>query len=339
MESFKQATDLLRNRVNDHQADIADAENVLRRASVIDDLMARNRLDTSSHAEWQALRRDMDELARAYAITSNWSAASQNTPSRVDDRQVGQLLTQIGTKASRFDKSLGQPFESGQTDARRVRDEVRQSVADFRQATNRLRDRVDGRQSTTLDVEEVLRRGMAIDGDMQRYQLSTQAEQDWLSLRRDLDTLARAYNVAWNWSDPGCPDGNAGDGVRHRLTGTYQLENNRSDDPRVVARRAARAAPSNQRQATIRPPGPAGRARTARDRAQRDQRDDGVDTRSTRDLRGRRQGPQGTVVRGPDDEHPRHPAGRTADRGHDGSSRQRLHRDLRPAGRRRRPAR
>ena len=44
---------------------------------------------------------------------------------------------------------------------------------------------------------------------MQRYQLSTQAEQNWLSLRRDLDTLARAYNVAWNWSDPG-PDGNAG---------------------------------------------------------------------------------------------------------------------------------
>jgi hypothetical protein len=250
VESFKQATDLLRNRVNDHQADIADAENVLRRASVIDDLMARNRLDTSSHAEWQALRRDMDELARAYAITSNWSAASQNTPSRVDDRQVGQLLTQIGTKASRFDKSLGQPFDSGQTDARRVRDEVRQSVADFRQATNRLRDRVDGRQSTTLDVEEVLRRGMAIDGDMQRYQLSTQAEQDWLSLRRDLDTLARAYNVAWNWSDPGVMTATRGDGVRHRLTGTYQLENNRSDDPRVVAEQAARAAPSNQRQAT-----------------------------------------------------------------------------------------
>ena len=58
----------------------------------------------------------MDDLARAYAINWNWSAASQNTPSRVDDKQVGQLLKQIGTKASRFDKSLDQFFDRGQID-------------------------------------------------------------------------------------------------------------------------------------------------------------------------------------------------------------------------------
>jgi len=28
------------------------------------------------------------------------------------------------------------------------------------------------------------------------------AEKDWLKLRSDLDDLARAYNVAWNWSNP-----------------------------------------------------------------------------------------------------------------------------------------
>jgi hypothetical protein len=249
VESFKQATKVLRDRVNDRQSNAADAENVLRRASVIDELMMRNRFDTPAQTDWQALRRDMDELARAYAITWNWSAASQNMPSRVDDKQVQQLLKGIGEKAGRFDKSLGGLFDSGRIDDPRARDEIRQSVADFRQAADRLRDRVNGRQSNTLDVEEVLRRGVSIDGFMQRYQLSTQAEQNWLSLRRDLDTLARAYNVAWNWSNPEYATA-AGAGFYHRLTGTYQLENNRGDDPRQVAERAAGAAPSDKREAT-----------------------------------------------------------------------------------------
>jgi hypothetical protein len=69
-------------------------------------------------------------------------------------------------------------------------------------------------------------------------------------LRGDLDGLARAYNVAWNWSNPGYTSAAPGAGVHHRLTGTYELENNQGDDPREVAERAARAASSDQRQAT-----------------------------------------------------------------------------------------
>ena len=287
VKDFEQATDRLRDRVNDRQSDTADAEDVLRRASVIDTFMMRNQLDTPAQRDWQALRLDMNDLARAYGITWSWSAASQNMPSRVDDKQVEQLLKQIGEKADRFDKSLDRAFDRSRIDDRRGKDEIRQSVKDFRQATDRLRDRVNGRQSNTLDVEEVLRRGVSIDGFMQRYQLSAEAEQNWLSLRGDLDRLARAYNVAWNWSNPGYTSAEPGAGFHHRLTGTYQLENDRGDDPRRAAELAARAAPSDQRQRHVsEPPDPVGRAGTDRDRAQWEQRDDGVDTRTARDLRG-----------------------------------------------------
>ena len=154
----------------------------------------------------------MNDLARAYGIAWSWNAASQNTPSRVDDKQVERLLKQMGEKADRFDRSLDQAFDRNRVDDRRGKDEIRQSVKDFRQATDRLRDRVNGRESNTLDVEEVLRRGASIDGFMQRYQLSTQAEREWLSLRGDLDALARAYNVGWNWSSPGYTRAAAGRG-------------------------------------------------------------------------------------------------------------------------------
>jgi len=250
VRDFEQATDLLRDRANDRQSDTADAENVLRRASFIDNLMMRNQLDAAAQRDWQALRLDMNDLARAYGITWSWSGGSQNAPSRVDDRQVKQLLKQIGEKADGFDKSLDRAFDRSRIDDRRERDEIHQSVRDFKRATDGLRDRVDGRQSNTLDVGEVLRRGVSIDGFMQRYQLSGEAEQDWLSLRGDLDGLARAYNVEWYWSNPGYTPAEPGALFHHRLTGTYQLENDRSDDPRRAAELAARAAPADQRQRT-----------------------------------------------------------------------------------------
>jgi len=250
VRDFEQASDLLRDRANDRQSATADAENVLRRASFIDNLMMRNELDTAAQRDWQALRLDMSDLARAYGITWSWSGGSQNTPSRVDDKQVKELLKQIGEKADRFDKSLDRAFDRSRIDDRRGRDEVHQSVKDFKQATDGLRDRVDGRQSNTLDVGEVLRRGVSIDGFMQRYQLSGEAEQDWLSLRGDLDGLARAYNVEWYWSNPGYTPAEPGALFHHRLTGTYQLENDRSDDPRRAAELAARAAPADQRERT-----------------------------------------------------------------------------------------
>jgi hypothetical protein len=249
VRSFEQATDLLRDRVNDRQSDTADAEGVLTRATVIDQFMMRNQLDAPAPSDWQALRLDMNDLARAYGITRSWSVAPERVPSRADDAKVEQLLKQIAKKAGGLDKSLDRAFDRSRVD-NREKDAIRQSVTDLEETADRLRDRVKGRQSNTLDVEEVLRRGVSLDGFMHRYQLSAEAEQGWLSLRGDLDSLARAYNVPWNWSNPGYTPAGPDAGFRHRLTGTYQLENGGGDDPRRAAELAARAAPSDQRQRT-----------------------------------------------------------------------------------------
>jgi len=248
MKDFDQAADLLRDRVNDRQSAASDAENLLRRASAIDSLMTRLQFETTAQRDWQALRLDMNDLTRAYGIAGNWSAASQTMPARVDDNQVKQLLKTIGQKADTFDKGLDRAFVNSQYDAGRGKSEIRQSVKDLKQATNRLRDRVNGRQSNTLDAEEVLRRGASIDGFMQRYQLNAQTEQNWLFLRGDLDRLASAYNVGWGWGNSGYPSAEAG--YRHPITGTYQFEAGRSDDPRRTAEQASRAASPDQRQRT-----------------------------------------------------------------------------------------
>lgn len=247
VSDFDQAIDQLRDRVNDGQSDVAHAENVLRRASLIDTVMTRTQFDTGAENDWRQLKLDLNELARNYGIAWNWNSASQSMPARIDDKRVTQLLKQIERKSDKLDRSLDKAFDRASSQDRQGKDELRRSVRDLKQSSQQLRERVGGRQSNTLDIEEVLRRGGNVDSLMQRYQLSAQAEQNWLGVRGDLDGLARAYNVAWNWSNPGYPLAQGGQYDRHYITGTFQLEGNGGDEARRAAQRAARAVPAEQR--------------------------------------------------------------------------------------------
>jgi YMGG-like Gly-zipper len=247
VKDFTQSTERLRDRVQNRRAGATDVEDVLRRASVIDGFMASNALDAAVERDWQSLRGDLDELARAYGVTWNWTG-SRNVASRVNDQQVGQLLTRTKKNADQFRHSLDRALDRSRIDGSREDDNINQFVKDFAETTKHLSDRFDDRQVVTNDIEDVLRRGVSIDSFMQRHQLAVQAENDWLTLRRDLDELARAYNVAWNWSNPRYAADRRRTGLSHRLTGTYQLESSRGDDPGRAVEQATRTLPSNQRQ-------------------------------------------------------------------------------------------
>lgn len=244
VNDFKQAADRLRDRVNDHRAGAADVEEVLSRASAVDRFMTSNALSADAQRDWRSLRGDLDELARAYGVTWRWTSAQTATP-RLTDKQVGQLLSQTKKNADRFRKSLDRSLDRSRIDDSRAEDDINQLVTDFAETTDHLSDHFERRQVVTNDIEDVLRRSVSIDSFMQRHQLDAQAENDWLAVRRDMDELARAYNVTWNWSDPRYT---AETGLYSRLTGTYQLENNRGDDPARAVEQAVRAVPYDQRQ-------------------------------------------------------------------------------------------
>ena len=246
LKDFEAATDRLRDRVNDHRAGTADVEEVLSRASLIDTFMMRNQLDASAEDDWQDLRQDLNQLAHVYGVTRNWTL-SGSMPARADDNEVEQLLKQIEKGADRFRESLDEALDDSAIDDSTAEDNINQFVTEFAETTDHLSDHFGRNQVVTNDIEDVLRRGVSIDGFMQRHRLNEQAENDWLTLRRDLDNLARAYHVAWNWSDPQYTPQTPGTGL-YRLTGTYQLESNRGDNPRQAAENAARAVPADRRE-------------------------------------------------------------------------------------------
>ena len=274
VQGFETATDQLRSRFNSRNAAAADVENVLRQAAFLNDFMMRNRLSTASMNDWTTLRADLDALARVYNVTWDWSrqAGSYGTPTygnpqtgpayRISDRQLDAIIRRVETGADRFRADLGSALNRSTYNGTRAEDNINQFVRDFEAATDQLRSRFDGRTSVAADVENVLRQATYIDDFMARQRLSMRAENDWTTLRGDLNQLAAAYSVAWNWDVRQLPgygndttaggvfdDNRRGGGVRaaNRLTGTYRLDTTQSDTAATVADNAVRSLPYNER--------------------------------------------------------------------------------------------
>lgn len=177
------------------------------------------------------------------------AGAQTQRPYRTDDRTVQQLIRRIETRADNFRTSLGNALDDSRLDNTRREENINQLVSDFEQATNQLRDRFNSRQSTISDVQTVLDRAARIDRFMQRNNMTNASERQWGLLRDDLSTLARYYNVSWNWSrapQNNFPQDNVG--VNDRWTGTFRLNPSQSEDARLAVERAVRGLPSGQRE-------------------------------------------------------------------------------------------
>ena len=256
IRNFEDATSRLRDRFERRQSVASDVQEVLDRAAYIDSFMQRYRFNTRTQNIWLNLRSDLNTLASYYNVSWRWDGrvvtpTVSQSPYRVSDMEVRQLIQRIEDRASRFRDSLSYALDRSRIDGTRREDNINEFVRDFDDATSRLRDRFNNRLSTSGDVQEVLDRAARIDNFMRRNRLDTRTQSDWASLRADLDTLASYYSVAWNWNNPATPSFGIGTTAANRLTGTYRLDASRSDDPRDAAERATRTLPYADRQRTL----------------------------------------------------------------------------------------
>jgi len=266
VQGFESATDQLRSRFNNRTSVAADVENVLRQAAFLNDFMMRNRLSAQATNDWTTLRADLDALARTYNVTWDWTQTGSinnggygnqtGAAYRINDRQLDALIRRIENGTDRFRADMGTALDRSTYNGTRAEDNINQFVRDFETATDQLRSRFNSRSSATADVENVLRQATYIDDFMTRQTLSMRAENDWTSIRGDLNQLASAYNVAWNWDVNSIPgrDTTAGGGVfdngrrggaraAGRLTGTFRLDATQSDNASTVAEAAVRNLP------------------------------------------------------------------------------------------------
>jgi hypothetical protein len=72
VKNFERSTERLKDHFGKHNAAGDDAEEVMRRAARIDAFMHSHELTSRAQDDWQALRRNLDELAAAYNVSWRW---------------------------------------------------------------------------------------------------------------------------------------------------------------------------------------------------------------------------------------------------------------------------
>ena len=213
IKDFYEQTKRLRDRFNDHKSTTPDVEAVLGRAQRIDDFMRRNRLSSKAEDDWTTLRTHLDELASAYNVGWRWAnynpvpgvmSSSGTTvagvPYRISDREVEKILHRIEKQSDRFRSALDSSLDRSRLDGTREEDDINRFVKEFYEQTKTLHHHFDDHKSTSADVQSVLDRAGSIDSFMRRNPMRrNNANREWQRLRRDLDELARVYNVSWRW--------------------------------------------------------------------------------------------------------------------------------------------
>ena len=126
-------------------------------------------------------------------------ARAQDTPYRLNDKEVKKLMAQLKKDTGRFRKSFDSSLDRSRLNGTNREDDINHFLKNYEDATERLYSRFKDNKSVGADVEAVLDGAAEIDRFMTRRLASEKAERDWSEVRQDLRRLADAYNVSWRW--------------------------------------------------------------------------------------------------------------------------------------------
>jgi len=157
-------------------------------------------------------------------LATNSQAQIVGQPYRVNDKEVEKIIRRIEQQSDHFRSSLDSALDKSRFNGSNREDDINSFIKDFYEQTKHLRNRFDKHQSASADVEAVLDRATRIDNFMSRNRLTSKAQDDWSTLKSNLDELASAYNVSGRWGGyrneraPVSPIGSTVGGVPYRVT-------------------------------------------------------------------------------------------------------------------------
>src|SRR5258705_3074291 len=254
LADFESSVSQLNRRSFTRQSTQTEVRDALDRAALINNFLLNNRLGYGVQRDWDLVRADLDQLAQVYNLNWQWNTGSVGGPTggsgygdyNLSDTQMRQLIQRIDSRASTFSRSFRQDLNRGTVNDRYGLDEARRQLSEFESATAQLRSRVNTRQANASDVRTVLDRSAVLNTYVTNNQLGYQTKNNWDLLRQDLDRLASAYNIAWNWSTT--PGSGSVYSTDAQLTGTYRINTTQGDDARRIADDVTRSLPTTDRQ-------------------------------------------------------------------------------------------
>lgn len=119
---------------------------------------------------------------------------------RASNAQIRGLLQRIETKTDAYKNAMERVLDRSQIDDTNQEDRIMELIGDFEVATDGLRDRFNSRQSISSEASNVLNTAQFVNAFMARNTLNRNVQNQWASIRTDLNTLATYYRVNWDWN-------------------------------------------------------------------------------------------------------------------------------------------
>ena len=138
-------------------------------------------------------------IAALMLVAGLANVAQAQHPYRLSEGDLRGLMDRLERDSDQFRKSVDSALDRSTLDGTRAEDRINDFVKAFEEATDRLKSRFDDNRSASATVREVLDRGARIDRFVSMHRLSGRVQEDWMRVRADLDELAAAYTVSWNW--------------------------------------------------------------------------------------------------------------------------------------------
>jgi len=188
-----------------------------------------------------------------------------------NERTVRNTLQSIYSRVDDFRSNLDAEF-SRNSISRNQENKINADVRNFSNSLSKFENKLQKRRENAEDVSDILNAAKNIDDFLSNNRFSSTVESDWTNIRNLLDRLAANYQVSSDWesgrdsddnrypNDNRFPDNNRNPNNRNpnnnrnsnnfpatrpnfnnsNLTGTYQLDVARSDNPLDTVDRAMR---------------------------------------------------------------------------------------------------
>ena len=135
-----------------------------------------------------------------FPIIIGLDVQAQPQPNRNNTRQVGNMLQRLERSSSRFSNSLNVALVQRSVDQTQPQNDISTFQSGLDLAIKQFRDQFSRRLAVASDVESILQQASPINSFVTHNVLNPRVKNDWASLRTDLNTLASAYGISWQWN-------------------------------------------------------------------------------------------------------------------------------------------
>lgn len=187
-------------------------------------------------------------------IIFGFAAQAEAQGSR-SERVSRDTVRNLNSKVDDFRYSLDNEL-SRNSISRDEETQIKNDLQNFEDVLKEFNDKLNRRRENADDAREVLSAAKTVNDFIIVKRFGSATQKDWTSIRNLLDRLAANYQIAWGWNggnqtypdnnstsaDNNYPPTRSNSSFNYSLTGTYKLDESRSENTDEIADRAIRDA-------------------------------------------------------------------------------------------------